>query len=44
MSNITSENIGVKHFMNVTWVSQPIAEDKPTEEEIFAEFFNSETF
>jgi sulfoacetaldehyde dehydrogenase len=42
--NITSENIGVKHFMNVTWVSQPIAEDKPTEEEIFAEFFNSETF
>jgi sulfoacetaldehyde dehydrogenase len=42
--NITSENIGVKHFMNVTWVSQPIPEDKPTEEEIFGEFFNSETF
>jgi sulfoacetaldehyde dehydrogenase len=39
--NITSENIGVKHFMNVTWVSQPIPEDKPTEEEIFGEFFNS---
>src|SRR5580692_8492455 len=42
--NITSENIGVKHFMNVTWVSKPIPEDKPTEEEIFGEFFNSETF
>jgi len=42
--NITSENIGVKHFMNTTWVSQPIPEDKPTEQEIFAEFFNSETF
>jgi sulfoacetaldehyde dehydrogenase len=42
--NITSENIGVKHFMNVTWVSQPIPEDKPTEHEIFGEFFNSETF
>lgn len=42
--NITSENIGVKHFMNVTWVSQPIPEDKPTEQEIFGEFFNSETF
>jgi sulfoacetaldehyde dehydrogenase len=42
--NITSENIGVKHFMNTTWVSQPIPEDKPMEQEIFAEFFNSETF
>ncbi len=42
--NITSENIGVKHFMNVTWVSQPIPEDKPSEQEIFGEFFNSETF
>jgi sulfoacetaldehyde dehydrogenase len=42
--NITSENIGVKHFMNVTWVSQPIPEDKPSEQEIFAEFFNSEIF
>jgi sulfoacetaldehyde dehydrogenase len=40
--NITSENIGVKHFMNVTWVSQPIPEDKPTEKEIFGDFFNSE--
>ena len=42
--NITSENIGVKHFMNVTWVSQPIPEDKPSEQEIFQEFYNSETF
>jgi sulfoacetaldehyde dehydrogenase len=42
--NITSENIGVKHFMNVTWVSQPIPEDKPVEQKIFGEFFNSETF
>lgn len=42
--NITSENIGVKHFMNVTWVSQPIPEDKPTEQEIFGEFYNSELF
>jgi sulfoacetaldehyde dehydrogenase len=42
--NITSENIGVKHFMNVTWVSQPIPEDRPSEEEIFGEFFNGEIF
>ena len=39
--NITSENIGVKHFMNVTWVSMPIPEDKPTEQEIFGKFYNS---
>ena len=28
--NITSENISVKHYMNTTWVSRPIPEDKPT--------------
>jgi sulfoacetaldehyde dehydrogenase len=42
--NITSENISVKHYMNTTWVSRPIAEDKPSEEELLGEFFNSETF
>ncbi len=42
--NITSENIGVKHFMNVTWVSRPIPEDKPSEQEIFGRFYNSEVF
>src|SRR5215469_2000525 len=42
--NITSENIGVKHFMNVTWVSVPISEDKPSEQEIFGRFYNSEIF
>jgi sulfoacetaldehyde dehydrogenase len=40
--NITSENISVKHFMNVTWVSQPIPEDKPNEAELFGRFFNGE--
>jgi sulfoacetaldehyde dehydrogenase len=42
--NITSENISVKHYMNTTWVSTPIPEDKPKEEEIFGEFFNSQIF
>src|SRR5215475_704815 len=42
--NITSENISVKHYMNVTWVSEKIPEDRPTEQAIFGEFFNSETF
>jgi sulfoacetaldehyde dehydrogenase len=42
--NITSENIGVKHYMNTTWVSKPIPEDKPSEQEIFGKFYNSEIF
>ena len=29
--NITNENISLKHYMNVTWVSRPIAEDRPSE-------------
>jgi len=40
--NIVSENIGVKHYMNTTWVSVPIPEDKPTEEEIFGRFYKTE--
>jgi sulfoacetaldehyde dehydrogenase len=40
--NITNENIHLKHYMNVTWVSRPIPEDKPSEEELFGEFYNSE--
>jgi len=39
--NIVSENIGVKHYMNTTWVSVPIPEDKPTEEEIFGRFYKT---
>jgi sulfoacetaldehyde dehydrogenase len=42
--NITNENISLKHYMNVTWVSRPIAEDRPSDEEIFGEFYNSATF
>jgi sulfoacetaldehyde dehydrogenase len=42
--NITSENISVKHYMNTTWVSRPIPEDKPDEREILGEFYGSEIF
>jgi sulfoacetaldehyde dehydrogenase len=42
--NITNENISLKHYMNITWVSRPIAEDRPTEQELFGEFYDSETF
>ena len=41
--NITNENIHLKHFMNVTWVSRPIAEDRPSDAELFGEFFQGET-
>jgi sulfoacetaldehyde dehydrogenase len=37
--NITNENVSLKHFMNYTWVSRPIPEDKPSEEELFGEFY-----
>jgi sulfoacetaldehyde dehydrogenase len=42
--NITNENIALKHYMNVTWVSRPIAEDRPSEQDLFGEFYNSEIF
>jgi sulfoacetaldehyde dehydrogenase len=41
--NITNENISLKHYMNVTWVSRPIPEDRPPDAEIFGEFYNTET-
>lgn len=42
--NITCENIHLKHYMCVTWVSRPIPEDRPSEQELFGEFYNTETF
>lgn len=37
-NNITSENITYKHFLNVTWVSVPIAPHRPSDEEIFGAY------
>ncbi len=42
--NITTENICMKHYMNVTWVSRPISEDRPSERELFGEFFDTELY
>ncbi|HEX9852356.1 MAG TPA: aldehyde dehydrogenase family protein [Woeseiaceae bacterium] len=41
--NITNENVHLKHFMNVTWVSRPTPEDKPSEQQLFGEFYGTET-
>jgi sulfoacetaldehyde dehydrogenase len=29
--------------MQLTWVSRPIPEDRPPEQELFGEFYNTET-
>lgn len=42
--NITNENIHLKHYLNYTWVSTPTPEDKPSDEELFGEFYNTETW
>ncbi|HTG89593.1 MAG TPA: aldehyde dehydrogenase family protein [Vicinamibacterales bacterium] len=42
--NIISENISIRHYMNTTWVSRTIPEDRPTEQELLGEFYNSEIF
>jgi len=40
--NITNENVTMKHMMNYTWVSRPITEDRPPEQELFGEFYGQE--
>jgi sulfoacetaldehyde dehydrogenase len=37
--NITTENIYYKHFLNITWVSEPIPATKPSDEEMWGEFW-----
>ncbi|MBN2132442.1 MAG: aldehyde dehydrogenase family protein [Sedimentisphaerales bacterium] len=39
--NITTENIAWKHFINVTWVSEPFAPQKPTEQEIWGQVWSA---
>ena len=38
--NITSENINWKHYMNITWISKPIEINRPTDEEIFGDYWD----
>lgn len=40
--NIISENVNLKHYMNTTWVSKPIPEDKPSDAELFGDFYQPE--
>ncbi len=38
--NVVSENVHLKHYLNTTWVSLPIPEDRPSDEELFGEFYD----
>lgn len=41
--NVTNENINLRHYLNLTWVSRPIKEDRPAEKELFGEFYGTAT-
>ena len=36
--NMTSDNLNWKHFLNYTWLSEPIPEHIPSDEELFGEY------
>ncbi|MCL2832518.1 MAG: aldehyde dehydrogenase family protein [Treponema sp.] len=38
-NNITSENISCKHFINVTWVSEPIPLNRPADDTVWGGYF-----
>ncbi|NNM64172.1 MAG: aldehyde dehydrogenase family protein [Burkholderiales bacterium] len=38
--NIVSENVHLKHYLNTTWVSVPIQEDRPSDAELFGDFYD----
>lgn len=42
--NITNDNVGLKHYMQTTWVSRPIPADRPSDEELFGEFYATQTY
>lgn len=37
--NITTENIHWRHFINVTWVSEPVTAVRPTDDEVWGDFW-----
>ena len=38
-NNITTENINCRHFINVTWVSEPIPMNRPSDDSVWGGFF-----
>ena len=37
--NSTTENINFRHFLNITWLSEPIERARPSDEEMWGNFF-----
>jgi len=37
--NVTTENISFKHFLNITWLSELLEVNRPTDEDIFGGYF-----
>jgi sulfoacetaldehyde dehydrogenase len=37
--NSTTENINYRHFINVTWLSEPVERKRPEDNEMWGEFF-----
>jgi sulfoacetaldehyde dehydrogenase len=37
--NITTENIHWRHFINVSWLSLPLEPKRPSDEDIFGEYW-----
>ena len=38
-NNITTENISIKHFINVTWLSEPIPLNRPADDAVWGDYF-----
>ena len=38
-NNITTENISIKHFINVTWLSEPLPFNRPAEDSVWGDYF-----
>ena len=38
--NMTSDNINYRHFLNYTWLSRPVAEYVPSDEDIFGDYLS----
>ena len=38
---ITSVNVSLRHYLNTTWVSRTIPEDRPSDEQLFGDFYDA---
>ena len=41
--NIINENVNLTHYLQYTWVSRTITPDRPSEQELFGDFYQTTT-